>query len=81
MLYTINGKKYVIDYTIDALEKLVTSDMFYRVNRKMLLNQVVIIGINTHFNRKLKLSLSIKSDNTVFVSKERVANFKEWMEK
>lgn len=80
MLYTVNGKKYVIDYTIDALEKLVSSDMFFRVNRKMLLNQVVIIGINTHFNRKLKLSLSIKSDNIVFVSKERVANFKDWME-
>jgi DNA-binding LytR/AlgR family response regulator len=76
-----NGKRYNLDYTLDQLEAVLTPDDFFRINRKIITNLKSIKKIHTYFNSRLKLTLEPKSDLEVIVSRDRVSDFKRWLDK
>ena len=78
---TISAKKHVIDYTLDQLENLLKPAEFFRINRKAIASINAIGKIATYFNSRLKLELKPKADFEVIVSRERVADFKKWLDK
>jgi DNA-binding LytR/AlgR family response regulator len=81
LLSTNNGKKYIIDYTLEQLESLVSSDMFFRINRNVLINIDSIQKVNSHFNSRLKVTCEQLQDDNCIVSRERVTEFKKWLDK
>ena len=81
LLITTNGKKFVIDYTLDNLENLITPDKFFRINRKVIINIDSIQKVNTYFNSRLKLNFSSLTDEDCVVSRDRVSDFKKWLDK
>ena len=81
LLITTSGKKYVIDYTLDNLESLIDSDTFFRINRKVIIHINSIQKISTYFNSRLKLSFPSLSEDDSIVSRERVNDFKKWLDK
>lgn len=78
---TYNSRDYGIDFTLDQLEGLLDPQLFFRVNRKYLVNMKSIQDIITYSNSRLKLKLPVSTDEDVIVSRERVADFKVWLEK
>lgn len=81
VLLVTGNKRYVIDYTLDTLEELVSPDVFFRINRKVLININSIQKVSSYFNSRLKLnSDSLKEDDCI-VSRERVNDFKSWLDK
>lgn len=80
--YIFQGKKYVIEHTLDELESLLNPKDFFRINRKMIVSLKCIQKISTHFNGRLKLELTPHFANTeggIFVARERVIDFKVWL--
>lgn len=80
-LRTYNGRDYGIDFTLEQLEGLVDPKKFFRVNRKFIVDIKSIQDIITYSNSRLKLKLAVATDEDVIVSRERVAEFKEWLDR
>lgn len=75
------GKRYVIDYTLDQLETLVSPELFFRINRKVMVNINAITKVGSYFNSRLIItSPHLTSDDSI-VSRERVNDFKLWLDK
>ncbi len=81
LLATENGKRYVIDYTLDNLETLISSDSFFRINRKVILNISTIQKVSSYFNSRLKINANFLNEDDCIVSRERVNDFKAWLDK
>jgi DNA-binding LytR/AlgR family response regulator len=75
----LNGKKHIIDHTLDEIEHQIEPNTFYRISRKIVVNVKAIQKVHPHFNSRLKLDLSPHFHEEVFVSRERVSNFKTWL--
>lgn len=82
MTYLIanDGKKYPLDYTMDHIESLLHPLEFFRVNRKLVLSLSSIKEIHSYFNSRLLLKLAPELSEEVIVSRDRVADFKRWMD-
>lgn len=80
-MYANSGKRYMLDYTIEQLEKLVDSTAFFRINRKLIIGLNSIDQIHKYFNSRLKLKLQPEIDIDVIVSRDRVNGFKAWLDK
>ena len=74
------GKKHALDYTLDQLESMLNPTVFFRINRKAIIHVESIQKINTYFNSRLKLVLSPTPDFDPIVSRDRVNNFKSWLD-
>lgn len=78
-LHTNQGQKYIIDETLDELEKVLDPQTFFRINRSYIAHIQAIGRIHTHFNGRLKIELHHCDDNDIFVSRQRVSDFKQWL--
>lgn len=77
---TLQNKKYPIDYTLDQLEEMVSPELFFRINRKVLVNINSVQKASAYFNSRLKLSVAGLNEEDAVVSRERVADFKKWLD-
>ncbi len=77
---TINGKRHILDYTLDQLEQVLNPSQFFRINRKIITCIKAINKIHTYFNSRLKLELQPKTELEVIVSRDRVNDFKKWLD-
>jgi len=77
-----NGKNYDIDYSLDKVEHMIDSKMFFRVNRNFIINFSAIHDIIVYSSNRLKIILSNWTEkDEIMVSRERVADFKNWMDR
>lgn len=75
-----NNRKYIIDHTLEELEsQLLNPDQFFRINRKFIINIEAIKEVNPYFNSRLKVHLIKGSENDLIVSRDRVHEFKQWL--
>lgn len=81
VLLVTESKRYVIDYTLDTLETLISPEIFFRINRKVLININSIQKVSAYFNSRLKLNLDLLKEEDAIVSRERVNGFKSWLDK
>lgn len=77
---TSKGNKYILDQTMDTIHKQVNPSKFHRINRKVILSIDSIGSIHPYFNSRLKLKLEPDSHFEVVVSRERVKEFKDWLD-
>ncbi|GAA4404436.1 hypothetical protein GCM10023187_21760 [Nibrella viscosa] len=75
-----DGRRFIVDYTMEDLETLVDPRQFFRLNRQYLANLSAIQKIHNYFNGKLKLELRPESAEEVLVSRERAPSFKNWLD-
>lgn len=82
-ILTDKGKNYPIDYSLDKIEQMVDPKLFFRVNRNVIVNFYAIRDIFIYSSNRLKLILDNRTekDEDILVSRERVAAFKEWMDR
>ncbi|WP_128546712.1 LytR/AlgR family response regulator transcription factor [Larkinella soli] len=78
-LSTLEGQNLDVDYSLDRLAGLLNPRQFFRVNRSFLVSLGAIRTIHTFSGGKLKLDLHPKPRQEVFVSGDRVTDFKEWL--
>ena len=78
---TIDRRKHILDFTIDQLESLVNANSFFRINRKYLISFDSIQDIISYTNSRFKLILKSSDDSDIIVARERVQEFKEWLDR
>lgn len=66
--------------TLDEMEKILDSRVFYRANRQFLINRNFIVSIERYFARKLVIKTIFKTKETIFVSKAKASDFLKWLE-
>ena len=76
-----NGKRHNIDYILDQLVNLLNPSDFFRINRKIIVQLTAIRKIHTYFNSRLKLELQPNTALETIVSRDRVGDFKRWLDK
>lgn len=77
--FTHAGKKFFVDNTLEELERLLDPREFFRVNRSLTICPKAVQKIAPHLNGRLKLDLAPAAPEDIFVSRERVAEFKAWL--
>jgi len=79
-LVTRDGKQYMTDDSLTAIENEVDPAKFYKISRKCLVGLSSIYTISKYFNSRLKVTLSPKNIEPVIVPRDRVQSFMEWLE-
>jgi DNA-binding LytR/AlgR family response regulator len=72
--------RLLINYTLEEIEDLVDLRMFFRLNRKYIASFKAINKIKTYFNSRLQIDLQNSDDEEILVSRERVNQFKNWLD-
>ncbi len=73
------GKNYLIDFTLDEMiNTQLDLALFFRINRKQIINIDAIDSIKPYFNQRLSLALKIPTNIEMIVSREKVNDFKKW---
>lgn len=81
-LQTREGRRLVVDHTLEQLEKLLDPRRFFRLNRAYLVHHGAIQDIIHYTNSRLKTTLAPAApDGDVLVSRERVGAFRAWLER
>lgn len=81
-LITSDCKSLLIDYSLDKIEQLVDKKRFFRVNRNFIVNINSIEKVSVYSSSRLKVNLiGWKSEEEIIVSRERVSDFKNWMDR
>jgi len=79
-LVTSKGSKYPVDYTMDQLGIILQPKEFFRINRKILIHIKSIEKVENYFNSRLVIKTKFLEGDTKIVSRERVNNFKLWLD-
>ena len=79
-LYTSTNRNYLIDSILENLETQLDPQEFFRVSRKFIVNFKAIDDIITYSSSRLKVKLNTYDDQEIIVSRERVKEFKAWLE-
>jgi DNA-binding LytR/AlgR family response regulator len=80
-LHTIDNRNYAIDYTLDKLSELLNPETFTRINRQYITSHKAIKELITLSGSKLKVRLQDSDDDQVYISRERLSTFKEWLDR
>ena len=78
---TKDGRKHILDFTIEQVDELMNPERFFRINRKYLVASDAIQDMISYTNSRLKLVLKTSDDNEVIVARERVQEFKDWLDR
>lgn len=81
-LITQDGHKYHIDYTLERLSACLEPHQFFRINRQFIISSHAIAHMERYSSNKLRIFLRPDPDpeSSVFVSKERYQDFKQWLD-
>ena len=78
---TTDAHTYCIDYALDQLEPMLDPEKYFRINRKY----IVAIGACTNIlawtNSRLRLKIEGIDDSDIIVARERVQEFKMWLDR
>ncbi len=73
------NERYIIDLTLELLEKEVDPKEFFRLNRGYLVRISAIRKVSKYFNSRLLIELEPQAEEKVLVSRVRVPDFMGWM--
>ena len=80
-LHTFSGEKFPLFKKLEYVESVCDPNQFFRINRQMLVNRDAVVSFEPYFNRKIVLQLNINVEDKPIVSRLKVTNFKEWLER
>ncbi|MEO1517874.1 MAG: LytTR family DNA-binding domain-containing protein [Bacteroidota bacterium] len=79
-LQTLDGKRHLLDYTIDQLSDLLDPKLFFRINRKAIIRIDSVQKVQPYFNNRLVLKVKPSAAFDLIVSREKVRDFKGWLD-
>jgi two-component system, LytTR family, response regulator LytT len=80
LVQTGNCRRFIIESTLSELESgILDPFMFFRVNRKFIINIEDIKEVKSYAGNRLKILTNSLCENDIIVSREKVKEFKKWM--
>ncbi len=77
-LVLLDGEQLLLPSNLDAFEKMLPRDEFFRANRQVILNRKACRAFKSVGNGKIEVELQSSADPVV-VSQKRAASFRSWM--
>lgn len=78
-LITNEGRRYTIDYNLDALESMLDPKIFFRINRQFIICIHAISEMFSYSKSRVLVKLNPPSKHETIVSTERSGDFKLWL--
>lgn len=72
--------QYSVDYSLDNLREMLNPKEFFRINRQYFVGLKAIDKVVLYPKSRLKVVLNPPADTDLFVSIEKVPEFKQWMD-
>lgn len=79
-LHTFDNRNYLLECTLELLEQELDPADFFRISRKFIIPLKAIKEIVVYSNSRLKVILPSYKEEEVIVSREKVSDFKTWIE-
>jgi DNA-binding LytR/AlgR family response regulator len=80
-IHTNGGRNYLIDHSLEHWQDQLDPEHFFRVNRTFIVHMNAIKDIISYTNSRLKLVLQSFKESEMIVSRERVKDFKKWIDR
>lgn len=75
-----NGTKFCFQKSLSEIEDELDPEIFFRVNRRMILNINYIKSFSEYDRNKIKVDLTVNHPNTpIIISQETAPCFKTWL--
>lgn len=80
-LTTLDNHTYIYEDTIKDIIYKLNPQLFFKINRKFIINKNAIVEIIKHSSQKIevKLSPAPETDSDVFISKRQATEFLNWL--
>jgi len=79
-IHTNFGREYPLENSLEQLEEQLDPKQFFRISRKFFIHINAIKDIISYSNSRLKIQLHKFKENELIVSRERVKEFKNWLD-
>lgn len=76
---SIHGDKYFCDSTLYKLEEELDNSNFFRLNRRFIVSFASIAYFTPYSKSRVKVRLKPEPEEEIFISSEKVKEFKEWL--
>ncbi|MDW3208859.1 MAG: LytTR family DNA-binding domain-containing protein [Reichenbachiella sp.] len=73
--------RFIIDYKLDELVELLDPNEFFRLSRKFITNIHSVKMVNKYFNSRLEVILEPEPKDQILISRVRVPEFLNWLER
>lgn len=80
-ILTADKHTFCIDYALDQLEPMLDPETYFRINRKYIVSINACTNILAWSNSRLRLKIEGTDDPDIIVARERVQEFKNWLDK
>jgi DNA-binding LytR/AlgR family response regulator len=78
-LVTAEGKRYIIDFNLDQLERMLNPKIFFRINRQFIVSLQAIDEMTAWTKARVFIKLKPANKQETIVSTERSPEFKKWL--
>ncbi|MBA4410387.1 MAG: DNA-binding response regulator [Odoribacter sp.] len=78
---TTDKHSFCIDYALDQLEPMLDPEKYFRINRKYIVSIAACSNILAWTNSRLRLKIDGIDDSDIIVARERVMEFKNWLDR
>ncbi|GAA4324123.1 LytTR family DNA-binding domain-containing protein [Flaviaesturariibacter amylovorans] len=78
-IVTRDNQRFLIDHSIDDLERELDGQRFFRANRQVILAHDIIANVQPEPHSKLRVEVTVPFDGPIMISRNRAKEFREWM--
>ena len=79
-IHTLDNRNYLIDNSLEVIERELDPNQFFRISRKFIIPLHSVKEIQMYSNSRLKIILPTYKDDEVIVAREKVSDFKTWID-
>lgn len=80
IIVCFDKQEYFVNPSLEQIQKLLTEQQFFRINRQYLINFNAVKEVEHYFARKLLVNLVIPTKDKLLVSKEKANEFLHWLD-
>ena len=79
-IHSLKQRDFGVDFSLEQIETFINPEDFFRVNRSHIVSLKAIDDIIVYSGSRLKLRLNVVTDEDIIVSREKVSEFKLWLD-
>ncbi|HOP12746.1 MAG TPA: LytTR family DNA-binding domain-containing protein, partial [Lentimicrobium sp.] len=80
-LITKGDSRFIIDYTLDQVTRLLDPGRFFRLNRSFIAHIDSIGKVSRYFNGRLVVEIKPAAPEPVYISRARAQEFISWLDR
>jgi len=78
---TFEKREYPVNFSLESLKDQINPNLFFKVNRQIIINIEAIKRVHSYFSGKLKLETKPEHSEEILVGKDKAAEFRRWLDR